>query len=140
VPALLGSGPTSPAAIACSLDATPATVKAALEAGLAAYAGKPIGVVVRTAAEIKAVLADNPFPEAAPERTVAILLDTPPPPDALERVAGHRNEALALGRREIYVHYPDGIGNSKLKIPAAKAGTARNMNTIAKLAAMAATL
>jgi uncharacterized protein (DUF1697 family) len=121
-------------------DATPATVKAALEAGLAAYAGKPIGVVVRTAAEIKAVLADNPFPEAAPERTVAILLDTPPPPDALERVAGHRNEALALGRREIYVHYPDGIGNSKLKIPAAKAGTARNMNTIAKLAAMAATL
>jgi len=34
------------------------------------------------------------------------------------------------------VHYPDGIGTSKLKIPAAKAGTARNMNTVAKLAAL----
>jgi uncharacterized protein (DUF1697 family) len=32
------------------------------------------------------------------------------------------------------------MGTSKLKIPAAKAGTARNMNTIAKLAEMAAAL
>jgi uncharacterized protein (DUF1697 family) len=30
------------------------------------------------------------------------------------------------------------MGNSKLKIPAAKAGTARNMNTVAKLAELAA--
>jgi uncharacterized protein (DUF1697 family) len=121
-------------------DATPATVKAVLEASLAAYVGKPVGVVVRTEAEIQAVLVDNPFPESAPERTVAILLDTPPPRDALEWVAGHRNEAMALGRREIYVHYPDGIGDSKLKIPAAKGGTARNMNTIARLARMASAL
>jgi hypothetical protein len=39
--------------------------------------------------------------------------------------------------REIYVHYPDGIGRSKLRIPAAREG-ARNMATVAKLAAMAA--
>jgi uncharacterized protein (DUF1697 family) len=32
------------------------------------------------------------------------------------------------------------MGESKLKIPAAKNGTARNMNTIAKLAEMAAEL
>jgi hypothetical protein len=32
------------------------------------------------------------------------------------------------------------MGRSKLRIPAAKAGTARNMNTIAKLAEMAAKL
>jgi uncharacterized protein (DUF1697 family) len=30
------------------------------------------------------------------------------------------------------------MGRSKLKIPAATRGTARNMNTVAKLAAMAA--
>jgi uncharacterized protein (DUF1697 family) len=47
---------------------------------------------------------------------------------------------VRLGRREIYVHYPDGMGISKLKIPAAKPGTARNMNTVAKLAEMAAAL
>jgi uncharacterized protein (DUF1697 family) len=38
------------------------------------------------------------------------------------------------------VHYGDGMGTSKLAIPAAKTGTARNMNTIATLAKMAAEL
>jgi hypothetical protein len=36
------------------------------------------------------------------------------------------------------VHYADGIGRSKLTIPAAREGTMRNMNTIAKLVAIAA--
>jgi uncharacterized protein (DUF1697 family) len=35
------------------------------------------------------------------------------------------------------VNYPGGIGNSRLRIAAARRGTARNMNTVAKLAAMA---
>lgn len=34
------------------------------------------------------------------------------------------------------ITYPGGSGASKLKIPAAAAGTARNMNTIARLAEM----
>jgi len=44
---------------------------------------------------------------------------------------------MRLGAREIFVHYVDGIGGSKLAIPAARNGTGRNMNTVAKLAAMA---
>jgi uncharacterized protein (DUF1697 family) len=108
-------------------------VKVILEAALAAYAGKPVGVVIRTQLEMTAVLADNPFPGAAPNRTVAIFLDALPPANALETVAGRRNEQIALGKREIYVHYGDGMASSKLRIPAAAAGTARNMNTIAKL-------
>lgn len=56
----------------------------------------------------------------------------------LEKVTGQATEEVALGVREIYVSYGDGIGKSKLKIPAAKNGTARNMNTIAKLVEMAA--
>jgi len=44
---------------------------------------------------------------------------------------------MRLGKREIYVHYPTGMGRSKLRIPAAKAGTARNMNTVSKLAELA---
>jgi uncharacterized protein (DUF1697 family) len=113
-------------------------VKALLEAQLAAYAGKPVGVLVRTGDEMAAVLAANPFPAAAPNRTVAIFLDAPPPADALSHVTGQRKEECWLGAREIYVHYASGIADSKLKIPAAKAGTARNMNTVAKLAQMAA--
>ena len=84
------------------------------------------------------VVADNPFPDRSASRTVAIFLDHAPPSDALKDVKGQANEEVLLGAREIYVHYPDGIGRSKLRIPAADDGTARNMNTVAKLAAMAA--
>ena len=119
---------------------TEAQVKAALEAKLEAYAGKKVGVLVRTPDEMKAVLADNPFPDKAPNRTVAIFLDKAPPPDAPDKATGLNGEELRPGRREIYVHYGDGMADSKLKIPAAAAGTARNMNTVAKLAGMAAAL
>lgn len=113
-------------------------VKAVLERRLADYAGKPVGVLVRTAAEMAAVLAANPFRTAPPNRTVAIFLDAPPAPRALEEARGKQSEQLALGAREIYVMYGDGMGHSRLVIPCAAAGTARNMSTIAKLAAMAA--
>ena len=113
-------------------------VKALLEQCLADYAGKPVGVLVRTAAEMAAVLAANPFRTAPPNRTVAIFLDEAPPPRALEEARGKRSEQLALGTREIYVMYGDGMAHSKLVIPCAAAGTARNVNTISKLAAMAA--
>jgi uncharacterized protein (DUF1697 family) len=115
-----------------------ASVKAKLENRLHAYAGKPVGVMVRTAAQLAAVLDRNPFPKADPKFTVAIFLDDAPPPDALTRAVGQKDEKMRLGGREIYVHYASGIGRSRLKIPAAKTGTARNMNTIAKLAEIAA--
>jgi uncharacterized protein (DUF1697 family) len=116
----------------------PSRVKAELEARLLAHAGKPMGVMVRTAAEMVAVLTANPFPDADPKYAYAIFLDHRPPRDALERAVGRRDEAVRLGNREIYVHYPSGMGTSKLRIPAAKLGTARNMNTVAKLAEIAA--
>ena len=59
-------------------------------------------------------------------------------PDALDKATGLADETMALGEREIFVHYGSGMGRSKLRIPAAKAGTARNMNTVAVLAKMAA--
>jgi uncharacterized protein (DUF1697 family) len=120
--------------------AKPAAVKAALEARLAAALGKPVGVVVRTAAEIAAVLAANPFAKAKtePKYTYVFFLDVAPPSNALETVKGQSDEKLVRGKREIFVHYPSGMGRSKLHIPAARTGTSRNMNTVAKLAAMAA--
>jgi uncharacterized protein (DUF1697 family) len=84
-----------------------------------------------------AVLAANPFGEAAPNRTVAIFLKTPPQADLLDKVTGQAREEIAIGVREVYVHYPDGQADTKLKIPTASSGTARNMNTVAKLAELA---
>lgn len=113
-------------------------VQEALETALERHAGKPVGVLVRTGAEMAAVLAANPFSKTAPNRTVAIFLDQAPPANALDAASGRNGEEMALGKREIYVHYGAGMADSKLRIPAAKAGTARNLNTVAKLAAMAA--
>jgi uncharacterized protein (DUF1697 family) len=86
---------------------------------------------------LAAVLKANPFPTAAANRTVALFLDDPPPVDTIDFIAGRNGEGVALGLREIYVDYGDRMADSKLKIPAAKAGTARNMNTVAKLVEMA---
>ena len=121
-------------------EASPKRVKSELEARLLAYAGKSVGVVVRTAPEMVDVLARNPFPKAAPNRTAVIFLDEAPQADTLSHAAGQQDEEMQLGSREIYVHYPSGMGTSKLKIPAAKTGTARNMNTVAKHTALAAAL
>jgi uncharacterized protein (DUF1697 family) len=115
-----------------------AAVKGNLEKRLETYAGKPVGVLVRTAAEMAQVLADNPFPKAAPNRTMAVFLDRSPPADTLAGIRGRKDEDIHLGRREIYIHYGAGMGTSRLVISAAKAGTARNMNTVAVLARMAA--
>ncbi|MBP3982834.1 DUF1697 domain-containing protein [Pseudoxanthomonas helianthi] len=114
-------------------------VKQALEAALQAYAGKPVGVLVRSVAQMREALDANPFADSAPNRVVAIFLDEVPPAGALDQAKGLRNERVALGTREIYVDYRDvdGMRDSKLQIPAAKAGTARNMNTVAKLVEMA---
>jgi uncharacterized protein (DUF1697 family) len=114
-----------------------AAVKRALEARLEAYAGKPVGVLVRTADEMAQVLADNPFAKLPPNRTMAVFLDRAPPVDALAGVRGRKDEKIRLGKREIYIHYGEGMAKSKLVIPAAKSGTARNMNTVAALAKMA---
>ena len=45
------------------------SVKAKLERALETYAGRPVGVLVRTGAELAVVLAKNPFSSAAPNRT-----------------------------------------------------------------------
>ena len=112
-------------------------IKTALEKRLEAYAGKPVGVLVRTGAEMARILADNPFPKAPPNRTMAVFLDRAPPANILAGIRGQRDEQIELGRREVYIHYGEGMAASKLVIPAAKTGTARNMNTVATLARMA---
>ena len=108
-------------------------VQTALEEALAAYAEKPVGVVILSPEEMAAALAENPFADRAPNHTMAIFLNGAPPSTALDKVTGRTNEDLALGQRVIYVHYGEGMADSKLKIPAAAKGTARNMNTVAAL-------
>lgn len=111
--------------------------KAALETRLEAYAGHPISVFIRTGPELKSILDANPFPDKPGNRTLVVFLDGVPPNDAFEQATGLKNEEMRLGAQELYIHYGDGMGQSKLKVPAAQSGTARNMNTVAKLVKIA---
>jgi len=114
-----------------------ARLKKTLETQLTKHMGKPVEVMIRTADELAAAAADNPFRDQPGNRVVAIFLDATAPAGTIEAATGVADERMALGRREIYVHYPSGMGQSKLKIRAAAKGTARNMNTVAKLAELA---
>ncbi len=121
-----------------STDLTEQSARTALEDQLAAYAGQHIPVFIRTGAALKRILEINPFSDKAPSRTMVVFLADSPPDDALDQATGQKSsEEIRLGNREIFIHYGEGMGRSKLKIPAVEAGTARNINTVTRLAGMA---
>lgn len=116
----------------------PSDIKMTLEQRLQEYAGKPVGVVIRTANEIQDVLDANPFPNAEPSKVGVLFLDGAPPPDTKKKAKGRAEEQIEFGDREVFVHYPSGMGRTKLRFAAMSDGTVRNINTVAKLVKMAA--
>jgi uncharacterized protein (DUF1697 family) len=112
-------------------------VAEAIAVPLAAHMGQSVEVHVRSASAMRAVLDANPFVDADPARTLVFFLDDAPPPDAAEAARLRTTERIALGTRELYVHHPDGIGRSRIVIPAIGRGTGRNVRTVAALVAMA---
>ena len=114
-----------------ALSATNA--KALLEASVAKYLGKPVGVFIRDKAAIQTVINANPFPKAEGNRLMVIMLNDAPSLSMIETAKFLADEQIALGTACLYVHYPSGMGRSKLKIRGVEQGTARNMNTIVKM-------
>jgi uncharacterized protein (DUF1697 family) len=110
-----------------------------LERELQKHMSKAVRVMLRTADEMDAVVGANPFADRPGNQVQAFFMNEPPPED-LESTIRNRadDERVAPGTREVFVAYSEkGIGRSRIRIPAAEAGTARNMNTVAKLAALA---
>lgn len=111
-------------------------IKARLEAQLEQYAGKPIGVIVRSAAEVAEVVQRNPFPDQPGNHVVVLFSDSALPIHPMDGATGVAREEVRLGRRELFIHYPDGQANTRLRLPTMTGGTARNINTVSKLHAM----
>lgn len=111
-------------------------VKLKLESALHSRMGKPIGVYVRTPAELDAIIERNPFKQAEPNRLLVMFLGRAPQRNILADLAIPGREEIWLSGREAFVHYPDGSGRSKLKLPFAKDATGRNLNTVRKLLAL----
>ncbi len=115
-------------------------IRPALETRLQEHMGKPVSVIIRTAAEMADVLKRNPFSREPGNRVAVLFTDAPLSSDAILQVPGQKTEQLSLGKRELFIFYPDGMGTSRLRLPAEKTSTARNINTVAKLTEMAAAL
>jgi uncharacterized protein (DUF1697 family) len=115
-------------------------VREKLESALADKLGKPVGVLLRTPEELRSIVERNPFPRAAPNRLIVFFLEAPLERGTVGALSAPGKEELAEHGAEVYVHYPDGQGQSKLKLPFAKTGTGRNLNTIRKMLDLAGAL
>lgn len=124
---------------------------AELEALFETEATKQLGLTTewmcRTAAEWKAILAANPYPDFAkesPSKLLVTMFKTTPDAQGLEAVRAKASfgETMELVGRELFVTLPEGAGKSKLGSAAAwkplkSPGTSRNWNTMVKLGEMA---
>jgi uncharacterized protein (DUF1697 family) len=123
------------------------TLERRLEAEAQRCFGFDIAFMLRGAAEWQSIVADNPFPAAArsdPGRLVVMALKGVPSPAGVKALRdGYAGpETLEIRGRNAYLIYPDGQGRSKLTNALIErrfgvAGTARNWNTVLKLAALA---
>ncbi len=104
-------------------------------------------VILRTKEEMRGVIARNPFAErkdVEPNKLLVWFLASAPDAEARKNVLAVKveGEEMRIGKRELYIYFPDGQGRSKLSLPALDRalkvlGTGRNWNTVMKLMEMA---
>jgi uncharacterized protein (DUF1697 family) len=116
-----------------------AKLEAKLEALILAELGLKTDVYVRTGVELEAIIAANPFKAFAktnPSYLVVYFMRAPASVAELAAAAktSLTGEEIKQGKNCLYIRFPNRQGVSKLKLP--KLGTARNWNTVNKLAAM----
>ncbi len=117
-----------------------------LEKRLAGESRLPISVIIRTAAELAAIRARNPFLKESGvdiARLAVTFLQQKPTNKALAalRALDAGSERFHVAGRGLYLHCPQGFGNSKLYLLDKVLGqktTVRNWNTIVKLCEMSA--
>ena len=90
-------------------------------------------VLLRDAASLELVLEHIPFPTAEPSRIGIVFLHKMAT-DADLATKKKSDEAIINLGREIAIHFPNGMGQSKLSIAAFDTGTMRNLNTVTALA------
>lgn len=125
----------------------PAQVESRLEKGMEKLLGRELEFFVRSSKEWDAIIKTNPYAKEAkadPGRLVLLCFKDKVTPAAVKdlqkKIPGR--ETLEARGREGYAYYPDGQGQSKftgalIDRTLGTRCTARNWNTVLKLAAMA---
>jgi uncharacterized protein (DUF1697 family) len=103
-----------------------------------------VKVLLRTPKELEALIDANPFEGAEGNRLNVVFLGGPLSPEAKRILENARagGERIHHARREIYIHFPNGMGRSKLgeMLTEKKLGvvpTTRNWNTVTALLRLA---
>ena len=106
--------------------------------------GFDVPVVVRTGKELAAVVASDPFRTLAtdPARYLVTFMAEPPDPASVDALPPAESGEYLVRGRELYLWLPDGIQNSPLASwkwdrLLGRPGTARNWNTVVRLAELA---
>ncbi len=116
------------------------TLEVMIRTAVSARFGFAPETFVLTAREISEALSDHPFQTADPARVhVFFLRETPVAEEAVLRALALPGDGWHIGPRRFTLHTPEGIGRSKLaaNLPLPAPVTARNLRTIAALAALA---
>jgi uncharacterized protein (DUF1697 family) len=94
----------------------PADVEREVADALEREHGTRIDVMVRTAEELRAVLASNPFPDGSPSQVTVAFLAGSPVEGAEQRLAEAATpaEPFRMDGRHVWVHYADGLARSRL--------------------------
>jgi uncharacterized protein (DUF1697 family) len=120
-------------------------IAAGIHAALVEHHGLDVGVIVRTAAELHAVIDGNPFPDAAaiPKTLHVAFLDREPEPGRVAALASvnRGDDDYRIAGDVAYLHYRHGIGKAifmpkGLDRALGVTTTARNWNTVCDLAEM----
>jgi len=126
-----------------STDRKPGAVVAELDKVIAERYGFDVDCAIRSAAELAAVVATNPYPDGDPKQVTVGFAATPIAQAATDRMAAlaTAQERFAIDGREVYVDFAGGLARSKLAAQLGKAVgqpiTTRNARTVAKLSELA---
>jgi uncharacterized protein (DUF1697 family) len=125
----------------------PAAIEKRVAAALRDGPGLDVDVIVRSRAELAAAVKANPFADIADDPAkmhISFLVSAPSPAKvkALD-TAEFEPERFAVGKRCLYLWYPNGQGRSAMAAAPwnrrlGVAGTARNLRTVNKLIDMLA--
>ncbi len=121
---------------------SPAAIAADLERAFEERFGFATAIVLRAPEEMTRIASAHPFAanEAEAAKLHVVFLKGDPEPGAVAALDGRRSasEEFEVRGREIYVWYGDGAGRSKLTFDRlGTPATARNWNTVTRLAALA---
>jgi uncharacterized protein (DUF1697 family) len=131
-------------------DGDPVALAQRMEKAMEASFGFRPVVIVRTASELRKVIAKNPFAgrkEVAPNKLLVVFMESAPSKQARDKLLAIpcSPEELHIHGREVYIYYPEGMARPKIPLVRMEkalqcSSTGRNWNTVNKLLGMAEAL